>query len=56
MASNSPVVREDLRAYAVALITKRLERLKSRKWVLFPWLRIKWLMRKLHKTDHLLGN
>ena len=36
-----------LKLDAVELLTKRHERLKGRYLVLFPWLRIKWLLRKV---------
>lgn len=44
-----------LESYAADVIYKRIERLKARKFVLFPWLRIKWLMRKYRKAKQLLA-
>jgi len=53
-SSNSSQVREALVEMAMELLQKRIEKLKARKFVLFPWLRIKWLMRKWKKAMDLL--
>lgn len=34
---------------AAVLLAKRAERIAGRKFFLFPWLRYKWIMRKLAK-------
>jgi hypothetical protein len=48
-------VQDKLRHDACKLLEKRIERLRARKFVLFPWLRIKWLMRKYAKVNQLVG-
>lgn len=47
-------LRDLLLADAIGILEKRRARLASRKFVLFPWLRIKWLMRKYSKIEALL--
>ena len=42
------VLKEGLKEYAYNVIQKKLDRLESRRWVLFPWLRIRRLL-KLYK-------
>jgi len=37
----------EVKRYALAVLTRRYERLLNRKVVLFPWLRAKWLLRKI---------
>ena len=44
-----------LRVDAVNLLEKRRARLAARKFVLFPWLRIKMLMRKFDKVNRYVG-
>jgi hypothetical protein len=42
------VLKSCLEEYAYAVIEKKLDRLEARRWVLFPWLRIRRLL-KLYK-------
>lgn len=37
----------EVKWYALNVLNKRYERLINRKFVLFPWLRAKWLLRKI---------
>lgn len=40
-------IKQALKDKAVAVLTRRAERLLARKIVLFPYLRVKWLLRKI---------
>lgn len=48
-------LKQKLEQKALYVLAHRLERLEKRKVVLFPWLRIKWLMQKFYKMDSYLG-
>lgn len=48
-------LKNEIRVDSVRLIKKRWNRLKRRRFVLFPWLRRKWLMRKLYKINQYVG-
>ena len=41
------VLELDVKDYATRVLQKRFDRLSNRKLVLFPWLRAKWLLRKI---------
>ena len=43
----SIVQEQELRLMGIALLEKRINRLANRRFVLFPWLRIKWLLKKV---------
>jgi hypothetical protein len=46
-------LRVQVQNYGVAVLEKRIERLLNRKFVLFPILRVKLLLRKLRKIETL---
>lgn len=49
-----PEAREALERDVTLLLLKRINRLRDRKFVLFRWLRLKWLMRKYAKAQKFL--
>lgn len=51
MTPEQSSISTEVRAYGYAIIQKRFARLKDRKFVLFPWLRIALLLRKLKKLE-----
>lgn len=44
-------VKADVVAMGVSILAKRVERLKNRKLVIFPWLRVALLLRKIEKLS-----
>lgn len=47
--NNLETIKKDLIAKAENILLRRAERLLHRKIILFPWLRMKWLLKKIQR-------